>query len=150
MEFHANEDIIELAKSINRMADSRTKPLDAIIEQLRAKLEEAYKNQAPLRTQLATAQEKNRDWAGQLAKEMKARAPLLEENDKLHDQIFTYEEAEALVCPEDVGFVEFIKSLRTRIEELEGENENYTLVMLRIDNYCRVNDIDITEAIKGE
>ncbi len=40
--------------------------------------------------------------------------------------------------------------LQARIEELEGENENYTLVMLRIDNYCRVNDIDITEAVKGE
>ena len=43
-----------------------------------------------------------------------------------------------------------ITTLRTRISELEGENENYTLVMLRIDNYCRVNDIDITEAVKGE
>ncbi len=59
MEFHANEDIIELAKSINRTVDSRTKPLDTIIERLKTKLIDAYKKQGTetqlikqLRTQL--------------------------------------------------------------------------------------------------
>lgn len=51
MEFHANEDIIELAKSINRTCDSRTKPLDVIIEQLKTKLNDAYKMQSK-KTQL--------------------------------------------------------------------------------------------------
>lgn len=41
MEFSANEDVIELAQSINTAMDIRTKPLCLKIEQLQAKIEQA-------------------------------------------------------------------------------------------------------------
>ena len=44
MEFHANEDVIELAKSINKAMDVRTKPLHKAIEDFKAELETAWKN----------------------------------------------------------------------------------------------------------
>ena len=44
MEFHANEDVIELAKSINKAMDVRTKPLHKAIEDFMAELETAWKN----------------------------------------------------------------------------------------------------------
>ena len=44
MEFHANEDVIELAKSINKAMDVRTKPLHVAIEDFKAELEKAWKD----------------------------------------------------------------------------------------------------------
>ena len=45
MEYNAPENVIELAKSINTAIDCSTKPLNTIIEQLKGKLENAYKLQ---------------------------------------------------------------------------------------------------------
>ena len=56
MEFHANEDVIELARSINRAMDSRTKPLDTIIERQKAKLEVSYKQMGGLRNEIEQLQ----------------------------------------------------------------------------------------------
>lgn len=39
------------------------------------------------------------------------------------ERCLTYESAEASVCPEDVGFVEYIGSLRARIAELKQERD---------------------------
>ena len=45
MEYHAPENVIELAKSINRAIDSSTKPLHTAIEKLVVELDTAYKVQ---------------------------------------------------------------------------------------------------------
>ena len=44
MEYHASENVIELARSINRAIDCSTKPLHAQIEDLVAKLDKSYKD----------------------------------------------------------------------------------------------------------
>ena len=36
-----------------------------------------------------------------------------------------------------------------RIKELEAEKEKLVLDLLKIDHYCRTNDIDIEQVLKG-
>jgi hypothetical protein len=47
---------------------------------------------------------------------------LREEIARLTAQINEHEEAEAAVCPEDVGCIEYIKTLTARLAEVEREN----------------------------
>lgn len=42
-----------------------------------------------------------------------------------------------------------ISQLEARLKELETDKENLAETILRIDNYCRTNDIDIEQALKG-
>ena len=68
-----------------------------------------------------------KDDFAQLQTKLNLSSVLLENRDKrvaqLKAQIQEHEESEGAVCPEDVGFVEYIKSLKTQLKELKEESK---------------------------
>jgi chromosome segregation ATPase len=114
------------------------KQLQAQIFDLTAKLNnmtELYVNERELKKQYKAENEKlkkDKDFLEEVETDLsntigfmergidiwKAEAEQLQaENEKLRKRIFQYEEAEAMVCPEDVGVKEYVEQLRLIIEK---------------------------------
>lgn len=42
-----------------------------------------------------------------------------------------------------------IEQLQTKLKAQQSQKEKLVLTLLQIDNYCRVNDIDLDQAMEG-
>ena len=79
---------------------------------------------------------------------------LKERIEELEEQLDDYHNTEKFVlgddCPTDENHCGCVMILKKRIKEIEIENRDLRLDLLKIDAYCRANDIDIEQALKGK
>lgn len=89
------------------------------IEQLQAEIDMLKKENAQLSRQAVLCGKTIKYLRADNKRQLQVIGEIAMQRDTLRTEIMKRSEAEAAVCPEDVGAVEYIKTLRTELEELK-------------------------------